>query len=247
VISVSIFVAMAAGTLLWREVDTQSHDVAVQAVEPRNASPVINPVPGSQDSPLNLPASPNAIQPDSDGEHRRLNRFFLDRYYPDLQKETDFDPDDVDKLVSLKNSDEADLEQGLGAAKYRRWKEYEGRVQSGEVVSKLGMALPGDDQLTEGEADLLRRTIFDERRRRDEELRIRTYVPSSDLRSRLEFESVNLEIKEESDRRLLAAASVFLSERQFAALPEAVTDPNQAKTRAELQRVRARLESRTAQ
>jgi hypothetical protein len=143
-------------------------------------------------------------------------------------------------LVRLKGSDEGDLERGLGSAKYQHWKEYEAKVLSEEAVKKLGRNLSGDDQLSEDQGALLYRTIFDERRLRDGELRSRRYAGSSDLRARVDFEFGILEIREESDRRLLATAKGFLSEQQLAALPEAVIDPNVAAQRAQLERLRAR-------
>jgi hypothetical protein len=57
---------------------------------------------------------------------------------------------------------------------------------------------------------------------------------------RVDFEMGVLEIREESDRRLLAAARGFLGEQQLAALPEIVVDPNVATQRAQLERLRAK-------
>ncbi len=89
----------------------------------------------------------------------------------------------------FRGSDEAELEKGLGSAQYQRWKEYEIKVQSQDMVSKLGRGLPGDDQLSDEQADMLFRAIVAERRRRDEELRLRAYATPSDPRSKVEFES----------------------------------------------------------
>ncbi len=253
VISASIFLAVVAGMLLWHQIhawlhEAGLHDAAVQVADLRNAAVTIDSVPVPLKESTENPQAPgDPAQLDDDGQRRRLNKFSLERYYPDLQKEAGFDPDDVDKLLQLMGSDETELEKGLGAAKYQRWKEYEARVQAGDAVSRLGRSLSGDDQLRDDQAEMLSRAIFDERRRRDEELRMHTYAAPSDLRSRVELEFGSLEIMEQSDRRLLAAAKPLLSEQQFAALPEAIVDSNLATRREELERVRARVENRSAQ
>ena len=259
-VSAGALLALVAGLLLWHQLPTSSRDVATQVTDPRDAaaaassapipSLVTDPVLAAMNESTGNPQLPSAaVEPGSDQDRLRINRFFLERYYPDLQAETGFGPDDVEKLLRLKGSDEAELEKGLGGAKYRRWKEYEARVQAQDAVNKLGRELPGDDQLSEDQANMLRASIFDEKRRRDEELRIRMYAAPSptDLRSRFDFEMGNLAIREESDRRLLTAVKFFLSERQHAALPAAVIDPNLAKARENMERFRARAEGRGAQ
>jgi hypothetical protein len=253
VITASVSVALAAGLLLWNQVQTVLHDAAAQVAELQKVAPTIayKPTPsalsGTAPTRLKEPtekpqSSGDAGQLAYEDDNRRAKRFLLNRYYPDLQKATDFGSEDVAKLLSLWPGDEAELEKGLGAAKYQRWKEYEVQVQSADAVKNLGRNLSGDDQLREYQADMLYQTIFKEKRRRDEELRMRTYATPSDPRLRLEFEFGNLAIKEESDQRILAAAKSFLSEQQFNALPEAVIDPNVAATRENLERIRPRVE-----
>lgn len=243
VVSVAMFLAVA-GFLLWRQGDADMGDADSLVAKSRGSVRDPGSVATTIGSPESLQGSPEAREVPArlgpQDQRQRLNRFFLERYYPDLEKEAGFNHDDIDRLIRLKGSDEADLERGLGATKYQHWKDYEIRVLSEDVVRKLGRNLPGDDQLSEDQAALLHRTVFDERRWRDEQLRARAYAASIDLRMRVDFEFGNLEIREESDRRLLATAGSFLTWQQLAALPEAVIDPNMATQREQMERLRAR-------
>jgi hypothetical protein len=250
---------LVAGGLIWHQIDTGLHNAAggvaqilnaITAGEPALASsPVIEsvtpPLRGSTAGPQ-LSEVPTS-QLDYDGQRRRLNEFFLERYYSDLQKEAGFGSDDVNTLVQLWRADESELEKALGAEKYQRWKEYEAKVDSKAAVSRLGRNLSGSDQLRDDQADMLYRAIFEEQRRRDEELRVRRFAAPSDPRLILEYEFAILEIKEESNRRLISLAKSFLSEKQFAALPEAIVDPNVADHREHLEEVRAKIEHRSPQ
>lgn len=254
-----VVVVLASGALLWQSIHTGLHDAVTQVGEIRDLAPIIKPIPTDSPTVDAVPThAPNEstegaqateeITPlSNDLQGLRARKFLLERYYPDLQKEAGFGSEDVDNLLRLKGSSEAELEEGLGPEKYYRWKEYEAKVQSKTAVSSLGRALSGSDQLRDDQADMLYRTIFEEHRRRDEELRVRGYSAPADPRLRLEFEFANLEIKEGSNRRLISAAQSFLTDKQLAALLEAVVDPNLAEYRKTLERFRTRMESQGTQ
>ncbi len=246
-VSASVLLVVVAGILVWRQLRAEFHNTATQMAELRNAVLVIDSSPTPMLEPYkNAESAGVATQQESSRDSgSRAKRFMLDRYYPDLQKETGFTSDDFNKLVELAfNPNEAEIEKGLGVAKYQRWKEYEAKVQSEIAVSRLRRNLASADALREDQADMLHRTIHAEKRRRDEELRMRAYARPTDPRLELEFEFGDLELKEESDRRLIYSVKSFLTEQQYAVLPEAIIDPNLASTRENLERIRARVNGR---
>ncbi len=91
VILAGILLAVVASVVFWQHFHTGLHAAVAQVAEPKMAATATNSVP----APMNKSTDGNQASGDPaqltyDDERRRLDKAVLERYYPDLQKETGF-------------------------------------------------------------------------------------------------------------------------------------------------------------
>jgi hypothetical protein len=235
------FVVSVGAVFVMREARDMFSDAGTQIAQLRDAVPVQEGAPQSRKESPGSPQVAAPRQPESDADlNRRADKFLLRHQYPDLQKETGLGTEDVEKIADWRSSTEAQQELALGPAKYLLWKEYQARTDAQYAVKQFQRKISGiTDPLREDQIQMLYATIFAEKTRRDEELRLRTYGPPIDRRLALDFELEILEIKQSSERRVLDRAKSFLDEQQLAVLPEAVNDSNLATRRTFLEKLRS--------
>ena len=145
-------------------------------------------------------------------------------------------------LSALQKSQKAELKALLGS-KYQQWQEYQSTIAARQRVNSLRLRLANSDfPLTDSQSRSLLTTLNAEEERRNLNLQGRNNAAVTDPRARLEQQEQALRIQEDTNARIIASASGYMSPPQIEAL-KGPMDTRLRLERSQLQMQRAHLDS----
>jgi hypothetical protein len=168
-----------------------------------------------------------AAAPKGVGPGRGAARRLLQKQYPYAERDAGLEKEDIEMLAEMlgRNAWESEYVSRLGVDKYRRWKDYQISVNARQQVSEVRGKLEATaNPLRDDQATILTAILQTEQRRRSDIIVQETY-PTKDQIVALRLEEKILRISEETNMRIVNAASPHITEGQRTVFDSVLSTP----------------------